>query len=123
MKYPIDVLAAIYKAGTIMASADGTILREEYLPLLRFFQSLENYSEDLLREIVAYSNENMDIPQALITISNLDIETKQRLLEILVAIANQDNDIADKECEIFNAFLSICSAPTTEAAEDSEEAK
>lgn len=123
MKYPIDVLAAIYKAGSIMASADGTILREEYLPLLRFFQSLDNYSEDLLREIVAYSNENMDIPQALITISNLDIETKQRLLEILVAIANQDNDIADKESEIFNTFLSICSAPTTEAAEDSVEAK
>lgn len=123
MKYPIDVLAAIYKAGSIMASADGTILREEYLPLLRFFQSLDNYSEDLLREIVAYSNENMDIPQALITISNLDIETKQRLLEILVAIANQDNDIADKESEIFNTFLSICSAPTTEATEESEEAK
>lgn len=106
-----------------MASADGTILREEYLPLLRFFQSLDNYSEELLREIVAYSNEKMDIPQALVTISNLDLETKQRLLEILVATANQDNDLADKEYEIFNAFLSICSAPATEVATESEATK
>ena len=119
-----EILAAIYRVAKHLIFADDTPKDEEIQPLYDFFQTFPAVDQELLNKIMG-TGEEMDDTRALILIKGLDDDGKQQVSNLFAKIICADNELTDKEKELFFKVKDLCELPDPidENAEEEPEAE
>ena len=119
-----EILAAIYRVAKHLIFADDTPKDEEIQPLYDFFQTFPAVDQELLNKILG-TGEEMDDTRALILIKGLDDDGKQQVSNLFAKIICADNELTDKEKELFFKVKDLCELPDPidENAEEEPEAE
>ena len=110
MNATAETLAAVYRVAKHLIFADDTPKDEEIQPLYDFFQTFPAVDQELLNKIIA-AGEEMDDTRALILIKGLDDDGKQQMANLFAKIICADNELTDKEKELFFKVKDLCELP------------
>ena len=110
MNATAETLAAVYRVAKHLIFADDTPKDEEIQPLYDFFQTFPAVDQELLNKIIA-AGEEMDDTHALILIKGLDDDGKQQMANLFAKIICADNELTDKEKELFFKVKDLCELP------------
>ena len=111
MKVTIELLAAIYKIGSCIVTADGQIKREAVSPLTDFYYSINGFNDDAMRMVVDCANNKMSLEQAVELVANMDVEAKQKVVNVYADIVRADGEITENEITMFNGAIKLCGLP------------
>lgn len=111
MKVTIELLAAIYKIGSCIVTADGQIKREAVSPLTDFYYSINGFNDDAMQMVVDCANNQMSIEQAVELVANMDVDAKQKVVNVYADIVRADGDITENEITMFNGAIKLCGLP------------
>lgn len=111
MKVTIELLAAIYKIGSCIVTADGQIKREAVSPLSDFYYSINGFNDDAMQMVVDCANNQMSIEQAVELVANMDVDAKQKVVNVYADIVRADGDITENEITMFNGAIKLCGLP------------
>ena len=111
MKVTIELLAAIYKIGSCIVTADGQIKREAVSPLTDFYYSINGFNDDAMQMVVDCANNQMSIEQAVELVANMDVDAKQKVIDLYADIVRADGDITENEITMFNGAIKLCGLP------------
>ena len=115
-----EILAAIYRVAKHLIFADDTPKDEEIQPLFDFFQTFPAVDKELLNKIMG-TGEEMDDTRALILIKGLDDDGKQQISNLFAKIICADNELTDKEKELFFKVKDLCELPDPQDDSGEEE--
>lgn len=123
MKVTIELLAAIYKIGSCIVTADGQIKREAVSPLTDFYYSINGFNDDAMQMVVDCANNQMSIEQAVELVANMDVDAKQKVVNVYADIVRADGDITENEITMFNGAIKLCGLPqpTTPLVDDPDD--
>ena len=123
MKVTRELLAAIYKIGSCIVTADGQIKREAVSPLTDFYYSINGFNDDAMQIVVDCANNQMSIEQAVELVANMDVDTKQKVVNVYADIVRADGDITENEITMFNGAIKLCGLPqpTTPLVDDPDD--
>ena len=123
MKVTIELLAAIYKIGSCIVTADGQIKREAVSPLTDFYYSINGFNDDAMQMVVDCANNQMSIEQAVELVANMDVDAKQKVVNVYADIVRADGDITENEITMFNGAIKLCGLPqpTTPLIDDPDD--
>jgi uncharacterized tellurite resistance protein B-like protein len=124
MNATAETLAAIYRVAKHLIFADDTPKDEEIQPLYDFFQTFPAVDQELLNKIIA-AGEEMDDTRALVLIKGLDDDGKRQMANLFAKIICADNELTDKEKDLFFKVKDLCELPdpVDESSEEEPEAE
>ncbi len=110
MNYSGKQLAALVKLGMAMAQADGHVDQTEMVAIA---SELCNFGvvEDDVSKILDFATV-MDISDAIVTMSTMNVEQKKYATGYLAAIMAADGEIADSEVKMWKLICTLASFPT-----------
>ncbi len=116
-------MAAIYKIGSCIVTADGQIKREAVSPLTDFYYSINGFNDDAMQMVVDCANNQMSIEQAVELVANMDVDAKQKVVNVYADIVRADGDITENEITMFNGAIKLCGLPqpTTPLVDDTDD--
>ena len=110
---------AIVKMGCELGEADGLASEKEASVILSLLRRIKDISDDEIERIVNGIND-MDVNTAMYRIASFDEESKQMVSDFFADIILQD-DLTEKEKNLFKAIVDYAHLPLPEFCRESEE--
>ncbi len=113
MKVTIETLAAIYNIGMSIVMGDGDLKPESVVPLEKFYGSISGFTNEAMKKVLdcVQNNENLTIERSVELVKALDVDVKQRLVDIFADIVRADEKISEKKMVLFNGARNLCGLP------------
>ena len=124
MKVTIETLAAIYNIGMSIVMGDGDLKPESVVPLEKFYGSISGFTNEAMKKVLdcVQNNENLTIERSVELVKALDVDVKQKLVDIFADIVRADEKISEKKMVLFNGARNLCGLPApTEPLVDNPE--
>lgn len=120
MTVTYETLAAIYHIAKIFIYADGEMSKEELKPLLDFYDTFPDLQGEKF-DMVLQHGDKMETERALELIEGLDADGKQQISNLFAKIICIDNELTDKEKDVFFKVRDICGLPDPDFGDSNEE--
>jgi uncharacterized tellurite resistance protein B-like protein len=124
MKVTIETLAAIYNIGMSIVMGDGDLKPESVVPLEKFYGSISGFTNEAMKKVLdcVQNNKNLTIERSVELVKALDVDVKQKLVDIFADIVRADEKISEKKMVLFNGARNLCGLPApTEPLVDNPE--
>ena len=123
MKVTIELLGAICKLGYCIISADGEFKREAVNILSDFFYNIDGFNDEAMEMVVDCANNKLSLERAVEIISTMDVDAKQKVIDLYADIVRTDDPFSDRKLEMFNGTIKLCGMPqpTTPLVDDPDD--